>query len=80
MRAHGFVMTGADIFEMTAGVFIIEDNAKRTQLAASMGNFETLNEEEMFQIGCEILAHRSPIMRIWALCEEEAESYQTRKN
>ena len=76
MRAHGFVMTGADIFEMTAGVFIIEDNAKRTQLAASMGEFETLNEKEMFQIGCEILAHKSPIMRIWTLCEEEAKLYK----
>lgn len=75
MRAHGFVMTGADVYEMTAGVFILEDNAKRTQIAASMGKFDTLTDEEMHRIGGEILDHRNPIMRIWALCEEEAENF-----
>ena len=75
MRAHGFVMTGADIYEMTAGVFIIEDNAKRTQIAASMGKYDIMGEEEMEQIGKEILDHKNPIMRIWTLCAEEAKAY-----
>ena len=55
---------------MTAGVFILEDNAKRTAIAASMGQFETLGEAEMEEISSEILASRNPIMRIWTLCEE----------
>ncbi len=75
MRAHGFVMTGADVYEMTAGVFILEDNAKRTQIAASMGKFETMGQEEMELIGGEILDHKNPIMRIWTLCAEEAAAY-----
>lgn len=70
MRAHGIVVTGPDVVEMTAGVFILEDNAKRTAIAASMGEFETLGEAEMEDIESEILAGRHPIMRIWSLCEE----------
>ena len=69
MRAHGIVVTGPDVVEMTAGVFILEDNAKRTAIAASMGRFETLGAA-MEAIEREILTHRSPIMRIWTLCEE----------
>ena len=70
MRAHGIVVTGPDVVEMTAGVFILEDNAKRTAIAASMGDFETLGDAEMKNIEEEILAGRHPIMRIWTLCEE----------
>jgi len=70
MRAHGIVVTGPDVVEMTAGVFILEDNAKRTAIAASMGQFETLGDAEMEEIANEILAGRNPIMRIWTLCEE----------
>jgi ribulose-5-phosphate 4-epimerase/fuculose-1-phosphate aldolase len=72
MRAHGIVVTGQDIEEMTAGVFIMEDNARRTWLAAAMGEFETLSAAEMAENEDEILRTRGPIDRIWALCEEEA--------
>lgn len=71
MRAHGIVVTGPDVIEMTAGVFILDDNAKRTAIAASMGDFETLREEEMAEIEAEILSGRGPINRIWGLCREE---------
>jgi ribulose-5-phosphate 4-epimerase/fuculose-1-phosphate aldolase len=74
MRAHGFVMTGADVEEMTAGVFIMEDNAKRTHIAASMGEYETLGEEEMAEIDADIMKNRGPIGRIWVLCRNEAEA------
>ena len=74
MRAHGFVVTGPDVEEMTAGVFILEDNAKRTAIAASMGKFETLGDAEMVEIADEILSGRHPIMRIWALCEDEVKA------
>ena len=72
LRAHGIVVTGADIEEMTAGVFILEDNARRTFITASMGAFETLGEAEMAEIEAEIFRTRGPVGRIWALCEAEA--------
>ena len=71
MRAHGIVVTGPDVIEMTAGVFILDDNAKRTAIAASMGKFETLGDEEMAEIEAEILSGRGPINRIWGLCKAE---------
>lgn len=72
LRAHGIVVTGPDIEEMTAGVFIMEDNARRTWIAAAMGEFETLSDSEMAENEDEILRTRGPIHRIWALCAEEA--------
>ena len=72
MRAHGIVVTGPDIEEMTAGVFIMEDNARRTWIAAAMGAFDTLTESEMAENEKEILSSRGPIRRIWALCAAEA--------
>ena len=72
LRAHGIVVTGADVEEMTAGVFIMEDNARRTAIAAAMGKFETLGEAEMEEIEAEIFKTRGPVGRIWALCEAEA--------
>lgn len=77
LRAHGIVVTGPDVIEMTAGVFILEDNAKRTSIAASMGQFETLREAEMEEIEGELLDGRHPIMRIWSLCEEEVASLES---
>ncbi len=77
MRAHGIVVTGPDVEEMTAGVFILEDNARRTAIAASMGQFETLQEAEMEEIENEILTGRHPIMRIWSLCEEAVEALKS---
>jgi len=71
MRAHGIVVTGDDVIEMTAGVIIMEDNAKRTAIAASMGKFETLGEAEMAEIGAEIMSGRSLHHRIWSMCEDE---------
>ena len=71
LRAHGIVVTGKTIEEMTAGVWIMEDNAKRTAISASMGNFQTLTEEEMAKIQPELMGDPGPIGRIWALCEAE---------
>lgn len=72
LKAHGIVVTGPDIEEMTAGVYIMEDNARRTAIAASMGRYEVLSEAAMAEIEAEILAGRGPIGRIWRLCEIEA--------
>lgn len=72
LRAHGIVVTGPDIEEMTAGVYFMEDNAKRTAIAASMGRYEVLGEAEMEEIAEELLRTRGPIGRVWALAEIEA--------
>jgi ribulose-5-phosphate 4-epimerase/fuculose-1-phosphate aldolase len=71
MKAHGIVVTGDDIMEMTAAVFILEDNAHRTWISASMGEPEYLSDEAMAKIEPELLKTRGPYRRIWALCEDE---------
>ena len=71
MKAHGIVVTGADIVEMTASVFILEDNAHRAWIAAAMGPVEYLSDEAMAKIEPELLKTRGPYRRIWALCEDE---------
>lgn len=71
MKAHGIVVTGADIVEMTAAVFILEDNAHRTWISAAMGPVEYLSDEDMAKIEPELLKTRGPYRRIWALCEDE---------
>ncbi len=73
LRAHGIVVTGPTIEWMTGGVFIMEDNAKRTQIAASMGKFETLTEDEMADIQPELMGNPGPIWRIWKLVQSEAD-------
>ena len=69
LKAHGVVVTGRDVEEMVACVFILEDNARRTWIAGSMGRIEYLSDEAMAEIECEILQNRGPFRRIWALCE-----------
>ena len=57
---------------MTASVFILEDNAHRTWISATMGEAEYLSDEAMAEIEPELLKTRGPYGRIWALCEDEA--------
>jgi len=71
IKAHGVAVAGADIEEMVGTTFILEENARRTWLAASMGEPEFLSEETMRQVEEEILKKRGPFRRIWALCESE---------
>ncbi len=71
MKAHGIVVTGADIVEMAASVFILEDNAHRTWISAAMGSVEYLSDEDMAKIEPELLKTRGPYKRIWAVCEDE---------
>ena len=73
LKAHGVVTVGADIMEMVAAAFILEDNARRTWTTAAMGNVEYLSDEIMAEIEKETLSHRGPFKRIWALCEAEYE-------
>lgn len=69
MKAHGIVVVGQDVEEMLAATYILEDNAHRTWVTASMGDVEYLADEAMAEIEAEMLKTRGPFRRIWALCE-----------
>ena len=72
LKAHGVVVTGKDIEEMVANSFILEDNAHRTWVSASLGEPVELDPEVMAEVEEEFLKNRGPFGRIWALCESEA--------
>lgn len=72
MKAHGVAVAGADVQEMLAAAYLLEENARRTWVSAAVGNVEFLDDELMAEIEAEMLASRGPIRRIWALCESEA--------
>jgi len=72
MKAHGVVITGDSVEEMTAVAYILEENAHRTWVTATMGDVEYLSDESMAEIEAELLKTRAPFMRIWTLCCNEA--------
>lgn len=72
LKAHGVVVTGGDVEEMVAGTFILEDNAHRAWISASMGELQFLDENIMAEIEADILKSKGAFRRIWALCEEDA--------
>ena len=74
MKAHGVVTVGQDIEEMLAVTYILEDNAHRTFISASMGKVEYLSDDAMAEIEPELLKNRGPFRRIWAMCECHAQS------
>ncbi len=73
MKAHGIVVTGRDVEEMVASVYILEDNAYRTWVAASMGNVDRLSDEDLAEIEAEILKSHGPFRRIWAFAESHSD-------
>jgi len=72
LKAHGVVVTGTNVEEMLAGAFILEDNAHRAWISASMGELQVLDEDTMAEIESDILKSKGAFRRIWALCEEDA--------
>jgi ribulose-5-phosphate 4-epimerase/fuculose-1-phosphate aldolase len=72
MKAHGVAITGATVEEMVAGAFLLEENARRTWVSATMGQVEYLDAELLAEIEKEMLSSGGPIRRIWQLCESEA--------
>ena len=72
MRAHGVAVAGSDVEEMVSWAFLLEENARRTWVSASVGKVEFLSDESMKEIEEEMLASGGPIKRIWSLCEAEA--------
>lgn len=73
MRAHGAAVTGAGVAECVAGAFILEENAHRAWIAASMGRPLWLDEATAADAGAELIESRGPFRRVWALVEAESE-------
>jgi len=78
MKAHGVAITGGSVEEMVAGAFLLEENARRSWVSASMGQVEYLNAELLAEIEEEMLKSGGPIRRVWQLCESEAALEDTR--
>ncbi len=72
MKAHGVAITGETVEEMVAGAFLLEENARRTWVSATMGQVEYLDAELLAEIEESMLTSGGPIRRIWQLCESEA--------
>jgi ribulose-5-phosphate 4-epimerase/fuculose-1-phosphate aldolase len=72
MKAHGVAVTGGSVEEMVAGAFLLEENARRTWVSATMGEPEFLDPELMAEVENEMLSSGGPIRRVWQLCESEA--------
>jgi len=79
MKAHGVVITGDTVEEMTAVAYILEENAHRTWVTATMGEVEYLSDAAMAEIEAELLKTKAPFKRIWTLCCNEAAETEKRK-
>jgi ribulose-5-phosphate 4-epimerase/fuculose-1-phosphate aldolase len=76
IKAHGVVVVGQDVEEMLAVTYILEDNAHRTWIGATMGEVQYLDDETMTEIESELLKTRGPFRRIWAMCECHSQNIQ----
>lgn len=72
MKAHGVTVTGSTVEEMVASCFLLEENARRTWVSATMGEAEYLDDDLMAEVEETMLSTGGPIRRIWQLCESEA--------
>ena len=72
MKAHGVTVTGSTVEEMVASCFLLEENARRTWVSATMGEVNYLDDELMAEVEDTMLTGGGPIRRIWQLCESEA--------
>jgi ribulose-5-phosphate 4-epimerase/fuculose-1-phosphate aldolase len=73
MRAHGVAVTGANVTETVTGAFLLEENARRAWIAASMGEPAWLDAATAADAGAELIKSRGPFRRVWALVESEAD-------
>jgi ribulose-5-phosphate 4-epimerase/fuculose-1-phosphate aldolase len=72
MRAHGAAIPGVNIPEAVTGAFLLEENARRAWIAASMGKPVWIDEETAADAGAELIRTRGPFRRVWALVESES--------
>jgi ribulose-5-phosphate 4-epimerase/fuculose-1-phosphate aldolase len=64
LRGHGIVVAGPNLQEVLYASLVLEDDAKKSWQAASLGEIGTISEEECRAFGAEIaLARRA--QRAW---------------
>ncbi len=68
LKAHGTVITGANLLETVGGAFLFEQNAERAWISASMGKPQWLDEATIAACAAELYPYR----RVWAMVEAEA--------
>jgi ribulose-5-phosphate 4-epimerase/fuculose-1-phosphate aldolase len=73
MRAHGAAVTGGTVAETVAGAFLLEENAHRAWVCATMGKPLWLDEATAADAGSELIKSRGPFRRVWALVESEVD-------
>ena len=73
MRAHGATITGGSVEEAVGGAFLFEENAHRACVSAGLGKPVWLDASTASDAGGEVLMHRGPFRRGWALVESDAE-------
>ena len=71
MRAHGVVATGADVEEVVAAAFLLEENAHRAYVSCALGGPAWLDEKTVAEAGDELLRSRGPFRRVWAMVESD---------
>mgnify|MGYP001167476324 CR=1 FL=1 len=71
MRAHGAAITGAGVEEAVTGAFLLEENARRACISASLGKPVWLDERTAAEAGAELIKSRGPFRRVWAMVETE---------
>ena len=72
IKAHGVAVTGSTVQEMVASCFFLEENARRTWVAATMGAVEFLDDELMADVEQTMLTSGGALRRVWQLCDSEA--------
>jgi len=73
LRAHGAAITGPSVEEAVGGAFLFEENARRAWLSAAMGKPVWLDDRTAAETGAEMMRHRGPFRRVWALVESDWE-------
>jgi ribulose-5-phosphate 4-epimerase/fuculose-1-phosphate aldolase len=73
LRAHGVVVTGADVEEAVAAAFLVEENARRAYIACAMGRPVWLDEATVAACAEEFRTSRGAVKRVWSMVESDAE-------
>jgi ribulose-5-phosphate 4-epimerase/fuculose-1-phosphate aldolase len=64
LRGHGIVVAGKNLQEVLFASLVLEDDAKKTMQAATLGEVGTINPEECRAFGAEIALERRA-QRAW---------------
>jgi ribulose-5-phosphate 4-epimerase/fuculose-1-phosphate aldolase len=73
LRAHGVAVTGPGIEDTVSAAFMLEENARRASICATLGKPLWLDEQTAREVGEELVKNRGAFRRVWALVESDNE-------